>query len=144
MKAWLFNVLVAVLAYLLLRPLRMATFAAQDGLSWLVSATVTISNGTALSPAVDLQGYNLVGIAMPAAWTAANITFQGSADNNNFFDLYDSGSEINLASAAASRYIALNPTQFAAVRYLKVRSGTSAVPLNQGADRVVTLILRGL
>lgn len=122
----------------------MPTFSAPDPNGPLVTASLTISNGTALSPAVDLTQYSLVGLVMPSGWTAANLTFQGSADNSNFFDLYDSGAEVNLGSAAASRYILLNPTTFAGLRFLKVRSGTSASPVNQGADRVVTLVLRGL
>ena len=122
----------------------MPAFSAPDQNGPLVTASVTISNGTALSPAVDLTQYSLVGLVMPSGWTAANLTFQGSVDNSNFFDLYDSGAEINLGAAAASRYVLLNPAVFAGLRYLKVRSGTSAAPVNQGADRAITLVLRGL
>src|SRR5712692_5814070 len=119
----------------------MPTFSAPDQNGPLVTASVTISNGAALSPAVDLTQYSLVGLVMPSGWTAANLTFQGSADNNNFFDVYDSGSEVNVGSAAASRYIVFNPTAFAGLRFLKVRSGTGATPVNQGADRIITLVL---
>lgn len=122
----------------------MATFTAPDTQpTSILTATVTIASGQALSGAIDLLGYNLVGVQMPAAWTAANLTFQGSIDGTNFYDLYDGSAEINLSAAAASRYLALTPSQFAGVRYLKVRSGTTGTPVNQAADRSLTLIVRG-
>src|SRR5262249_33926456 len=101
-------------------------------------------NGTAISPAVDLTQYSLVGLVMPSGWTAANVTFQGSVDNTNYFDLYDSGAEVNLGAAAASRYLLLNPATFAGLRYVNVRSGTGGTPVTQGDDRVLRLVLRGL
>src|SRR5207302_5327017 len=47
----------------------MATFSAPDQNGPLVTASVTITNGTALSPAVDLTQYSLVGLVMPSGWT---------------------------------------------------------------------------
>jgi hypothetical protein len=122
----------------------MATFNAQDSAGTLVTATVTIANGQSLSGAIDLQGYSLVGLLMPSAWTAAALTFAGSVDNSNFYDVADSGAEINIGSAAANTYILLSPATFLGLRYLKVRSGTNATPVNQGQAATVTLVLRGL
>lgn len=122
----------------------MATFTAQDASGSLVTTQATIASGQSLSAALDLQQYSLVGLLLPSAWTAAAVTFQGSIDGSNFFDLYDSGAEINLGAAAASRYLLLSPSAFAGLRYLKVRSGTSGTPVNQAADRALTLVLRGL
>lgn len=99
-----------------------------------------IANGASLSGAVELDGL-LVGIQMPTAWTAAGITFQASADGTNFFDVKDSaGTEVSL-TAAASTYITLDPAarNFKAI---KVRSGTSAAAVNQGAERVLVLMRR--
>lgn len=106
--------------------------------------TVTIPSGGALSNAVDLDGVKLLGIQMPAAWDAANLTFQVSADGNSFADFYNqSGSEV-VINANANRYIALDPALFAGIRYLRIRSGTSAAPVNQTASRTLRLVARAM
>jgi hypothetical protein len=105
---------------------------------------VTITNGQSLSPAVDMGGTTLVSIQMPAAWTAAGITLQGSSDGVSFFNIFSStGVEYALA-AAASSFIVLDPVDMLGVRYMKIRSGTAGTPVNQAADRVLTLVTRGL
>ena len=106
----------------------------------LVVTTVTIANGGSVSGAAPAASLHLVGIQMPAAWTAAALTFQGSADGVTFNDAYDNnGAEINV-QAAASRYIAIPPTLLARVPALYVRSGTTGTPVAQGGARVLTLI----
>ncbi len=113
--------------------------------SMFTTMTATIANGASLSSVVDLAGLALVGIEMPAAWTAANLTFQAAASASanvaNFYD--EMGGEFT-ASAAASRYIKIDPADFAGIKYLKVRSGTSGAPVAQGADRSITLVCRSL
>jgi len=116
--------------------------------------TATIANGASLSGAIDMNrirssaegvgghGIHLAAIQMPSAWTAANITFQGSVDGSTYYDLYDMyGTEI-LVTAAASRMIALDLTMFAGINFVKIRSGTTATPVNQGADRAIVIGLR--
>lgn len=106
---------------------------------------VTITNGTALSPAVPLGRGTLIGILIPAAWTAANITFQASADDASFADVYDaSGAELTLTVGGAARYITLDQKLFMGFANLKIRSGTTGTPVNQGADRILTLVTREL
>lgn len=113
------------------------------------SDTVTIASGASLSDAADLGDNYLVGILMPSAWTAAELTFQGSLDNSTFTNLYwddvdntTTGYEVVTTTAAASRLITLDWRKFAAFRYVKVRSGTAGTPVNQAADRVLTLVVR--
>lgn len=104
--------------------------------------TVTVTNGGTISEAAALRGMRLTGIVMPASWTAANITFQGSVDGSTFNDLYDdSGAEVTVV-AAASRMIRLVPAEWARVKDIKLRSGTAAATVTQGGDRVLTLMLR--
>lgn len=113
------------------------------------SATATISSGGSLSGEVDLVADRLHRIITPTAWTAAAITFQSSDDGVNYRDLYTvatdgTATEVSIASAgiptAAARSFVLDPVVFLGVRYLKVRSGTSAAAVNQGADRTLTLV----
>jgi hypothetical protein len=108
------------------------------------TTTATIANGASLSGAVNLSGWTLIGIDMPASWTAANLTLQASVDNSTWDNVFDSlGTEVTI-TAAASRFILLNPADFVSVRYLKVRSGTSGTPVNQGGARTITLIVRAI
>ncbi len=96
---------------------------------------VTIANGAALGASFIGDG-RLVAIQMPAAWTAANLTFQGSMDGVTYADMYDAtGTEVTVV-AAASTYILLADLKAA---WIKVRSGTTGTPVNQGADRVILL-----
>ncbi len=105
------------------------------------SATVTIASGQSLSPAVNLGGRKLCGIAMPAAWTAAGLTLQGSVDGTTYLDVYIAAGTAYTITAAASQMIVLDPNLLRAMSYLKVRSGTAGAPVNQGADRALTLLL---
>lgn len=106
--------------------------------------SVTIANGASLSGAADFGPIGrLRAIKMSAAWTAASITFAVSDDGTTFQPLYDSGAELAFAAAAADRYISLNDAQvklFSCWQYVKVRSGTAGVPVNQGADRTLELL----
>lgn len=106
------------------------------------NGTVIIANGESLSSGTKIGGAAIVGVELPAAWTAANLTFQVSTDGSAYKDLYDStGAEI-VVTAAASRYVRLPAVDFFGFRYVKVRSGTSGTPVNQGAERSITLVTK--
>lgn len=120
---------------------------------------VKILNGTALSvhvdetgvqrDYVDLRGHVLVGIDMPTTaqgWTAAALTFVASFDPagaspnpKNFFD--DSGAEVTVV-VAVGRIIPVDLFARYCMRWMRVRSGTAATPVNQLADREIGLIVR--
>lgn len=104
------------------------------------TVTATIALNASLSGAVHLGSGVLTGIVMPAAWDAAGLTFQVSADDGTTYNnLYDEfGAEVAV-SASTSRFIRLNPTEWLGVQYLKVRSGTAAVAVNQTAARSIVL-----
>ena len=102
--------------------------------------TATIALNGSLSAAVDLTGLVLVGLQMPAAWTAASITLQASADGTTYGDFKDyAGNEYTL-TVTVSDYLHLDFVELMGVRYIKVRSGTSASAVNQGASRAITLV----
>lgn len=101
---------------------------------------VTIASGASLSEAVDLKGHTLVGILMPGTWSTADLTLQASDDGSTFGNVYDdAGTEMEIA-AEASIFIRLDPAKTAPFSHVKVRSGTSGTPANQGGDRVLTLV----
>ena len=104
--------------------------------------TATIANGEALSDAIAVgRGAVVLGVVMPASWTTANLTFQATVDGTNFFNLYDNATEYTV-TAAASRVIMINSDITDSLQQIKVRSGTSGTPVNQGAERLLTLIVR--
>lgn len=109
-------------------------------------ATVTIANGTSLSGPVNLGDKVLCAIILPAVWTGAAISFQASDDNGvTWKDMFDDGAqEINVPTtgAVAGQRISMDPSMFAGVDAIKVRSGLTAAAVNQAADRSITLVSR--
>jgi hypothetical protein len=106
---------------------------------------ITILSGASLSNAALLGDSVLVGIQMPAAWTAASLTFQVSDDGGaTWKDLYDdAGVEVTLSpTSPAGKRMAVSPDPFGGIVLIKVRSGTSGVPVVQGADRALVLVTR--
>lgn len=99
---------------------------------------VVIANGASLSAAVNLNNRILTGIFMPAGWTAAGMSFQVSDDGVTYYDLQTDAAEYT-AAAAAAQYIGLNNLWFFGARFVKVRSGTAAAAVNQGAARSLLL-----
>ena len=103
---------------------------------------VAIANGESLSGAITLGNRAPVALIMPAAWTTASVTLQGSQDGSTFNNVYDrNGNEYTIAAAAA-RLILLDVADIPSIRWLKVRSGTAGTAVNQGAARTLTLVVR--
>lgn len=117
-------------------------------------ALAVIPNGASQSNEFDARSHDIVGVEMPAVWTAAGIAFkscifsdgQGGALalTETFLPVVDqAGAEIAV-TAAASKYIvfstAVRDAMNAAGR-LKIVSGTNAVPVNQGQAVTLRLIV---
>jgi hypothetical protein len=114
-----------------------------DGLNQLGSVEVTIASGASLSGSADLKGLIPVGLDMPAAWTAAGLSFQGSDDNSTFHNIYNKDGEVSFSAAVADadrRVVIAVDLLIGCGRYIKVRSGVAATPVNQGADRVIKIL----
>ena len=106
-----------------------------------VVITCTIANAASLSDAQFVGPGSLLGIALPV-FTSAALTFQGSHDGVTFFDLYDAaGVEVSVPASVGSRFH-LAPTACGAVSWIKVRSGTSAAPVVQGAQRLISIVVQ--
>ena len=96
-----------------------------------------IANGASESSAIQLNGAAIVGLNMPAAWTAANVTLLGSTDNATYNPIYDTAGIEATITASSARYIPLNPVSYYGIKWLKLRSGTAGTPVNQGAARTI-------
>lgn len=123
---------------------------------------VTILSGQSLSDAYDVGEFEtLTGIIVPA-WTSASLTLAGGLydgrtpaytyggpnsatefrDSLTYTPVFDEGAdaEFTVTAATGGIYIAVDGAKLAGVQFLKVRSGTSAAPVVQAADRVITLV----
>lgn len=112
-----------------------------------IAAAVTIANGASVSATIDLAHTALCGLIMPDAWTAAALTIEVSADGTNWTGLaYDAdGTQCNsIASPVAGSAYALNLSGLLPYRYARLLSGTTATPVNQGAERSLTVLTRPL
>ena len=114
------------------------------------SRSATIASGGSLSTVINLGEeynvgiYQVLGVQMPDAWTAASLTFSVSADGETYTPLYWNGElyEVDAAGgSAASLAVSLEPSAFAGWPYVKIRSGNNSVPVNQAADRELTVML---
>jgi hypothetical protein len=105
------------------------------------SWAVVIANGASVSDEVELGPYVLCGIIMPAAWTAADLSYQVRGHTTGWVDMCLDGDELTDA-AAADQYVIVDPADFAGARFLRIRSGTTGTPVAQGAERTLVLVVR--
>ena len=112
-----------------------------DGLDVMHSVDVEIAQDASLSDAGELKGLALCGFVMPDTWTAAGLAFAVSIDGTNYYYLYWGGSAVE-ETVAADYHVAVDPVKFLSAKFIKVLSGTVAVPVNQVAARTVTLLCR--
>lgn len=115
-------------------------FAVTVNAQFIEEKTAAIDSVGSLSNYIDTEGKSIAHIDIPSSWTAANITFKTSADTTsaNFKDvvLWD-GTELTVTVTAGKVFL-MNPQySWAFKRYVKVRSGTSATPVNQADARSV-------
>ncbi len=107
-----------------------------------VTAAATILNGAALSGAVDLKEMRLSAIIMPAAWTAAALTFAVSADGATYYPLYDATGGVRRPGRSRQG----STSQIRISRCGRIFGSSSCapglrrLPSNQGADRVITIV----
>lgn len=112
--------------------------------------TATIALNGTQSNAIDLEGYQLAALIMPAAWTASSgITFLASDTiDGTYGPVYDdSGVEVKVVAAtggAAGTRIAIssNAVALASLRFIKLRSGIAGAEVVQTAERTIVLSLK--
>jgi hypothetical protein len=115
-----------------------------DALVTPTVTTATIANNASLSAAVDIGLMRSIGIIMPATWTTADLTFSVCDTlGGTYSNLYDAaGTEVDIPVAQAKAYTlsAAMTRLIAPWRYIKVRSGTSGAAVNQGGQRIITIV----
>ncbi len=105
-----------------------------------------IANGAAVSETLDLGESKLMGFHLPAAFDGAKVTIQVSADNVTWQDLCSGassaagGAEWEQLCAPARAYPLEGWIQTFS-RWIRIRSGSSASPTNQTAERFIAVVL---
>ena|SRR3990167_4778402 len=105
-----------------------------------------IASGENSTGEIDLEGFTALAIQTPSAWTTANLTFTATeVTGGTHQDVYDdAGAEVTV-TASASKVIGIGDTvmkKLRALRFVKIRSGTTGSPVNQGGPRTLNLILK--
>lgn len=107
-------------------------------------ATVDGMDGAdGLSTIIGMRGFMLTTIIMPSTWTSAALTFLLSADDSTYNSHYDISGEVSYSNAIAIASVSLGVKPELAMQLqgsLKLRSGTKAAAVQQGASRTITLI----
>lgn len=105
---------------------------------------VTILNGTSVSEKTAAGAGRIVGVVMPAAWTAADLSFEGYLlDGVTPGPAIDkAGTQIKITAPAAGAIVVLSEgTDLWMIGPYRLRSGTTAAAVNQGADRVLGVVI---
>lgn len=100
----------------------------------------TIPAGEALSQQVDLGEERLHRIDLPAGWDAASITLRAAYSDGPLRSVFLETAEFEITTAAPNRSIVISPAVAFGIRYVQIRSGTEALPVNQSAERLLKLV----
>jgi hypothetical protein len=100
--------------------------------------TVTITSGQATSAELDCGDETLVGVILPSTFDGTALTFSVSATSGGtYYSLCSGGAALSI-TVAASQYVALDPSIFAGVRFVKFTSGTA----QSGTDTILVAVVR--
>lgn len=106
-----------------------------------VSLTIsTAADG--LSTVLDCGGMVVASIQMSTAWTTADLTFLGSpVSSATLQDLYTSTGGALTFVTTALHNVTCDPFPFSAMRFIQLRSGTTATAVAQAAARTIGISL---
>jgi hypothetical protein len=110
--------------------------------------SATIPAGKSMSDGVDCTGsLRIVRMITPSKWTKAPVTFQMSPDGVDYHDLHHvaastlAGYEVTVPIIRPDSVVAFPPGTGTAINWIRVRSGSQAVPINQAADSTFQFVL---
>jgi hypothetical protein len=98
---------------------------------------------TGISNTLDIStASTVVGLIMPAGWTKANVTIEGSADGATFYPIYV-GTTPNLLSFSVppGTMVAINPDRLRCCKAIRLISGNRDALVPQGESREFGVIV---
>jgi hypothetical protein len=114
-----------------------------DSCDNLFHQDVTIAINASQSAPFFTAGQAVVGILMPAAWTAARIGFDVSVDGITYYTAYDSGGNYEQSAAQASSFICIPLADAIFAPFIRLKSVDNVnVAVNQAAARTLTLVTK--
>ena len=110
----------------------------------LTAQQVTIASGASTSEVIATQGRALVGVIMPATWTAAKLAFLAGIASGGVVAVYDNAGNRLAATVAAAEFIAFPADQSIFAPYLQFASvdSTTLAALNQNQATILILLFR--
>jgi hypothetical protein len=123
--------------------------------SFTVIGTELFAN-SALTGGIDLGSSSLIAIEFPTSWPAGatQVTFQAKSKNTldagddasaedaeNWRNVYDSAGNELVVTCGQNRVVTDIP-ELAPLRYIRMRSGTSATPVNVNPTQVIKFIVK--
>lgn len=107
---------------------------------------ITIASGQSLSGIIGpLESKSLSGLLFDG-FSSANVTFETSINGTDFFPLIISSGVYTITDFSSINsgaiFLSLDPNIFYSSPYIKVRSGTPSSPVNQGALRTITPVIK--
>lgn len=110
------------------------------------SVPCTIASGESVSSVIDLtvSAYRCPRLCAISVgdWTTAGITVLVSdAVDGTFRPLYDQNGNEYVVTVSADKTFVVTPADTIGFGFMKIRSGTAASPVNQAAERTLTLFL---
>jgi predicted acylesterase/phospholipase RssA len=108
------------------------------------SVSVIIAADAALSGAIRLGSGLLCAIQMPAAWNGTEITFDGTLDGSTYLPVFDEFGNESVVAVGVSRIVQIELADFGGLRLVKIRSGRSAAPVAQAAQREILMAVRSV
>ncbi len=103
----------------------MATQVSVIGYGVTATTTATITNGnTTPTAGVDLEGKTLCGVTLDSGFDGTTLGFTVATTLDGTYNTMHNGTADYSKTVAASRYVALNPADFAGVRYIKPVTGS--------------------
>ena len=108
-----------------------------------VLVDATISSGSSVSDDLDISGYKVVQIFMPAAFDGARLAFQTRPDTSGTYQLaYDRSDNQIVVHVSQGRNYLIAPELLAGLEHFRIRSEDgSGNAQNESADRTITLAL---
>ncbi len=101
-----------------------------------MSQRVRIPGGESLSDPFSIRNSKVVGIMVPACWTAAGMQFQAGSEKFVTKPLYDQKGQPVSAVPAADSFLSMTDTPFAlsSAVSVRIRSGSHSVPVPQEGE----------
>ena len=99
-----------------------------DRIEKIVYQNVTITDAENTTPAdgIDLYGYSLLGISFPTTFDGTTIGFTVSTSlGGTYNQMLDKNGVAYSKTCAASKYLPLDPTDFAGIQFIKPVAGTN-------------------